>query len=153
MSSQNVKEKITELEKRFNELKKACRECLEKCKITVRRVTDALTGLPADEHKQFIESHLHTLRQSSDHYELIGMMSYTMNYLSYQLLDCIVDGFKLEIKNDMETYKKDLKHFREETPLAFFAKHRQIRPSLQFRENVVEFDWPNDVTLEVVEQF
>ena len=159
MSSQLVKKMITELEERFSELKKACRECLEKCKITVKRVTNALTDLPADdvdEHKQFIENHSVALLQASDHYELFGMLSYNMNYLSYQLLDYIVDEFKLQIKNDMETYKKDLEQFREKTSLALFCrtqKKRRIRLSPEFREMVAGFDWPDDVTLEVVEQF
>ena len=161
LTSHCVKEKIRELEKKFNELKKACRECLEKCKITVRRVTDALTDLPADdvdEHKQFVENHFHTLCQSPDHYELFGSLSFNMNYLSYQLLDYIADEFKLEIKNDMETYKKDLEQFRKKTPLNLFCRtqKRHVTPPADFKEVVAKFEWPenrDDVTLEVVEQF
>ena len=160
-SSDCVKEKIGELEKKFNKLKKACRECLEKCKITVRRVTDALTDLPADdvdEHKQFLTSHLKILYRANDTDELIGMLSFNMDYLSYQLMDYITDEFKLGIKNDMETYKKDLEQFRKKTPLTLFCRtqKRHVTPPADFKEVVAKFEWPkdrDDMTLEVMEQF
>ena len=161
MTIRYVQAKIRHLEKRFNELKRACRACLEKCKITVKRVVDALTDLPADdvdEHKHFIESHLKVLYQSSDHSELFGALSFNMNYLSYQLLDYIADEFDLEIKNQMMAYKNDLQHFRKNTPLILFCQtqKRHVSPPADFQEVVAKFEWPqnhNDVTLEVVEQF
>ena len=64
MTSRYVQAKIRRFEKRFNELKKATRLSLEKRKISVKQVADALTSLSADdfdEHKQFLESHLSVL--------------------------------------------------------------------------------------------
>ena len=90
-------------------MKTACRECLERLKVPVSRVVDALTDLPADDmekHKQFLESHVKVLYQSDNHSELFGTLSFNVNYLSYQLVDCITDEFKLEVKYDMEIYKK-----------------------------------------------
>ena len=55
----------------------------------------------------------------------------------------------------MVAYKKDLKRFREKTPLILFSqtqKKRRLRLEPAFHEMVAEFDWPEDVTLEVVEQ-
>ena len=161
MTSRYVQAKIRRFEKRFNELKRACRACLEKCKVTVTRVVDALTDLPADdveEHKQFIQSHIKVLYQSSNHSELFGTMSFNMNYLSYQLLDYIADEFKLEIRKEMEAYKNDLQQFRKETPLILFCRtqKRHVTPPADFQEVVAKFEWPqnhDDVTLEVVEQF
>ncbi|CAI8017373.1 hypothetical protein GBAR_LOCUS10554 [Geodia barretti] len=56
----------------------------------------------------------------------------------------------------MEAYKLDLQRFRQKTPLALFCqcqKRRRRKPSKDFKEVVAEFDWPHEVTLEVVEQF
>ena len=161
MTCRYVQAKIRQFEKRFNELKRACRACLEKCKITVKCVVDALTDIPADDvdqYEQFIQSHLKVLYQSSNHAELFGTLSFNMNYLSPQLLDYIADEFKLEIENEMEAYKKDLERFRMKTPLTLFCRtqKRRIRLSPELQETVANFDWPHDlngVTLEVVEQF
>ena len=157
MSSQYVKAKIRQFEKRFNNLKRATRECLVKQKVSVRRVADTLTSLPAGEHKQFLESHISALYQSLDHSELFGLVNPKWNYLSYHLLDILVRRFEIEeVKGEMAAYKEDLQQFREETPLTLFCqtqKKRRVRLDPKFQEMVAEFDWPNDVTLEVVEQF
>ena len=159
MTIRYVQAKIRQFEKRFNELKRACRACLVKSKITVKHVVDALTDLPADdvdEHKQFIESHLEVLYQSSNHDVLFGTLSFNiMNYLSPQLLEHIADELKLGIKNEMEAYKDDLQKFRKKTPLTLFCRtqKRRIELSPELQEVVAKFDWPHDVTLEIVEQF
>ena len=46
--------------------------------------------------------------------------------------------------------------FKLETPLTVFCetqKRKRVDPTPQFREAVAEFDWPENVTLEIVEQF
>lgn len=132
---------------------------MERRKIAVKQVVNVLTSLPADdvdEHKQFLEGHLSVLYNASDHSELFGALSFNWNYLSYHLLDYLIRQFGLEVKGEMEAYKKDLQRFREKTPLTLFCrtqKKRRIRLSDDFQEMVAEFDWPEYVTLEVVEQF
>ena len=160
MTSQYVQAKIRRFEKRFNELKKAARTGLEKCNISVKQVVDALTSMPADdleEHKQFLNDHLSELFSSADLSELFGRMSVLhWDYLSYQLLDFIISEFGLDVAEEMEPYKLDLQRFREKTPLDLFCqsqKRRRRKPSEEFQEVVAEFDWPHQVTLEVVEQF
>ena len=160
MTSQYVQAKITKFEKRFKELKKATRECLEKKKISVKQVMDALTSMPADdleEHKQFLKENLNDLSDSSDIPELIAKLSLLYwNYLSYQLLEYLIKEFGLEVEREMEIYKLDLQRFRQKTPLALFCqsqKRKPRKPSEEFKEMVAEFDWPHEVTLEVVEQF
>ena len=160
MSRMYVRAKIKEFESRFNDLKNASRECLEKQGVAVQRVADALTTLKADyvdEHKQFLESRLSALYQAADHSELFGTMNFHWDYLAYHLLDHLIREFKLEeVKGKMETYKADLQLFREKTLLKLFClshKRRHIKPPPGFREVVAEFEWPADVTLEVVEQF
>ena len=125
----------------------------------VTQVVDALTSLPADEvdeHKLFLKSHLHILCGASDLFELFGALSFNWNYLSYQLLDYLIREFDLDVKADMEAYRKDLQQFRESTPLTLFCrtqKRRHVDPPSQFQEVVAKFNWPDNVTLEVVEQF
>ena len=160
MTSQYVRAKIKKFEKRFNELKKATRAGLEKRSISVKQVVDALTSMPADdieEHKQFLYDHLSELYSSEDLSELFGKLSLLhWDYLSYQMLDFIISEFGLDVAEEMEAYKLDLQRFREKTPLDLFCqsqKRRRRKPSKEFQKVVAEFDWPHQVTLEVVEQF
>ena len=141
-------------------MKWATRDALKQSNIPVKKIVDSLADLPADdvpEHKQFLESFLNVLYQAADQVELFGTLNTQLNYLSYDLLDHLVGEFKLGIiKNDMEKYKEELKRFRAKTPLKLFCetqKKRHIKLSSEFREVVAIFNWPNDVTLEVVEQF
>ena len=141
-------------------MKRDCRDGLTKKKIPVPQVVDALTDLPADDidqHKHFLESHLSVYYQANDHAELIGQLSFHMNYLSYHLLDYLGNEFDLvEVKGKMTIYKSDLQQFRKKTPLALFCrtqKRKRIKPTAEFREMVAEFEWSENVTLEDVEQF
>lgn len=160
MTCDYVQAKIKRFQKRFHQLKNNARENLEKYGVGVKRVADSLTSLHADdedEHKQFLESHVSVLFNASNHSELFGTMNFHWNYLNYQLLDHLVEEFDLElVKEDMDTYKKDLQRFREKTPLALFCqaqRRRHIQAPTEFREMVAEFDWPDEVMLEDVEQF
>ena len=141
-------------------MKRDCRDGLTKKNIPVPQVVDALTDLPADdidEHKHFLESHVSVYYQANDHAELIGQLSFHMNYLSYHLLDYLGNEFDLvEVKEKMTIYKSDLQQFRKKTPLALFCrtqKRKRIKPTAEFREMVAEFEWSENVTLEDVEQF
>ena len=159
MTLRYVQAKIKQFERRFNTLKIGSRECLKKMKITINQVADALMSLPADdidEHKQFLEANLKAIYQAVDHYELIGVLSLNMNYLSYHLLDYLISEFNLEVKREMNAYKIDLQRFRESTPLTLFCKtqkKKRRKPPPDFQEMVAEFEWPQNVTLEIVEQF
>ena len=141
-------------------MQESTRECLEKRGIGVKRVADALMSLPADdviEHKQLLQSLANFLYQAINLSALFGIMSLNWNYLYYQLLDHLIKEFEvIEVKGEMEAYKKDLQKFRIKTPLTLFCrtqKRRRLRLDPEFREVVAEFDWPEDVTLEIVEQF
>ena len=160
MTVQYVQAKIRQFQKRFNALKESTIECLERLRVPVKRVAHALTSLPpddVDEHKQFLRDNLSALFQAPDHSELFGIMNFHWNYQNYQLLDHLIREFDLEgVKGEMKTYKEDLQLFRKKTPLKLFCqsqKKKYIKPSPDFLEVVVEFDWPDDVTLEVVEEF
>ena len=160
MTVQYVQDKIKQLEKRFNALKKSTIECLERLRVPVKKVADALTSLPADdmdEHKVFLRDNLSALYQASDHSEQFRTMNFHWNYQNPQLLDHLIGEFNLEgVRGDIKTYKEDLQQFRKKTPLKLFCqsqKKQHINPPPEFCEAVAEFDWPNNVTLEVVEKF
>ena len=152
-----VQANIKQFEKKFNALKESTRECLERLQVPVKRVADALTSLPADdvdEHKQFLESHLSALYQAHNHSELFGTMNFHWNYQNPQLLDHVVQEFNLEgVKGEMKTYKEELQQFRKKTPLKLFCQSQKkcIKPPPDFDE--VHLNLPDDVTLEVVEEF
>ena len=146
---------------KFDVLKNSVRGCLEKKPIAVSRVADALTSLSPDhddEHdRKFLESRTSALFRAASIAEQFGIMNPHWSYLDPSLLDHLVKKFDLkEMKGEMETYKSDLGQFRRKTPLTLFCRaqrRKRVRPSPDFQEVVAEFDWPNDVTLEAVEQF
>ena len=146
---------------KFDVVKNRVRECLEKKAIAVSRVAGALTSLSPDhddDHgRKFLESRTSALFRASSIPEQFGMMDFHWNYLDPSLLDHLVRRFDMkEMKGEMETYKSDLGQFRKKTPLTLFCRaqrRKRVRLSPDFQEVVAEFDWPNDVTLEVVEQF
>ena len=151
---------IEELKKRFNHLKMATLECLEKHEVHVKRVADVLTSLSPDDdecHRMFLESHIRNLYTAADHFELFGTMNFHWNYLDPSLLNSLVTELELvEVKPDMTTYQSDLQQFRMKTPLNLFCQtHRRKRVKLspEFQEMVAEFMLPGVMTLEDVEQF
>ena len=161
-SSEEVKEMISDLNKRFDSLKNSVKQCLMKLRVSVKRVVDVLTSLQPHEdnyhhNKMFLKSHVRVLYQAADIPELFGTMNFHWNYLNPSLLDHLVHRLALEEpKQQMEVYKSDLQQFRMKTPLTLFCqtlKRKKVKPPPEFREMVAEFDWPENVTLEDVEQF
>ena len=151
---------IDELEDGFDNLKNAIRECLEKQRVLVSKFADVLTSLSPDfdkQHKLFIGSHITALYRAANISEQFGTMNPHWNYLDPSLLEHLVKKFRLEVmKRQIEGYKSDLQQFRKKTPLKLFCqtqRRRKRRPQEDFEKMVVEFDWPEDVTLEDVEQF
>ena len=158
-SSDEVKKMIMELYKRFNDLKNNIKECLTKYNILVTEVADVLTSVSPDgddSHKMF-ESHVEKLYTAANHSVLFGHMNFHWSYLDPSLLTRLVRELELkDVRERMEEYNLDLQQFRKQTPLYLFCrtqKRRKIQLSPEFRKMVAEFDWPNDVTLELVEQF
>ena len=159
-SSGEVKIMIDTSKKQFISLRNNIRECLERQKVLVSSVADVLTSLSPDDevrHKMFVMCHVKGLYEASSIFELFGVMNCHWNYLDPSLLELLVKEFDLvEIKDQIEAYKSELMQFRMRTPLALFCqtqKRRRQRPDEDFKKMVVEFDWPENVTLEDVEQF
>ena len=123
-------------------------------------VVERLTDLRADDklsHKVFLEGNIHGMFRADDHLELFGTLNSHWDYLAYHLLDHLIREFSIRnMKGEMEEYKLDLKRFRRATLLRLFCqaqRGKRFRPPAEFSEMVVEFDWPDTVTLEVVEDF
>ena len=158
--TEEVKYTIGILKTKFNGLKKKIRECIDKRKVAVTDVPDALTSLSPDDdeyHQRFLEGHIEKLYAASSNTVLFGTMNFHWNYLDPSLLDHLVTELELvEVKPDMTTYQSELKQFRLKTPLNLFCKtqrKKKVELSPKFKEMVAEFGLPNDVTLEVLEQF
>ena len=85
-------------------------------------------------------------------------MNFYWNYLAYHWLDHLIGKFCSEdIKGEMKQYEDDLQHFRRETKLRLFCqaqtkRHCEPLPP-GFRKVAIDYNWPDTVTLEVVEAF
>ena len=156
-TSEQVGERKNELDKNFANYKSAVKECLKRQRKSIKKIVDVLTSAEVDDYQStFLESKVNQLCEAANVDLLFATMNFNWNYLDPSLLDLLVTEFDLEVKPQMEAYKSELKQFRMQVPLALFCqvcKRKRLRPSADFEEMVAEFDWPNDVTLEVVEQF
>ena len=159
-SSAEVKMMIDILTEHFNSLKNTIRECLERQKVCVARVVDVLTSLSPDEDERyriFVLSNVSSLYKAASISEVFGVMNCHWNYLDPSLLQLLVKKFNLvEIKDEVEAYNSDLKQFKMRMPLNLFCQAQKKRRRWQpenFQGMVAEFDWPENVTLEDVEQF
>ena len=154
-----MKKRINELYKRFNELKDYIKECLERHNVLVTKVVDVLTSVSpdGDDSHELFRKDLAELYAAADHSVLFGRLNYHWSYLDPSLLTRLVRDLELkDVKERMHVYDLDLQQFRKQTPLSLFCrtqKRKKIELSPKFRKMVAEFDWPKDVTLEVVEQF
>ena len=148
------------LKNKFYSLKKATRECLERKKIPVQDVAGVLMSLSPDDdecHRMFLESRIKVFATAVNNSELFFTMDFHWNYLDPSLLNHLVTKLELvEVKPHMTTYQSELQQFRMKTPLNLFhktQKKKKIKLSPEFKEMVAEFKLPNDVSLEVLEQF
>ena len=157
-----MKTSIEEFEDRFKHLKKSTQKCLisRGTHAGVKIVAEYLTDLSADDmpdHKVFLEGKIHILFSARDHHELFSIMNLHWDYLSYHLLHHLIVKFvDDEVKCKMAVYGVELKHFMKVAPLKVFCEaHKKRRQKLpeDFAEMVCMFKWPDNVTLEVVENF
>ena len=160
VSKEQVMVTIEVLKKKFNGLKKATRECLEKHKILVQDVAEVLTSLSPDDdecNRMFLESHIKVIATAGNNSELFLTMNFHWNYLDPSLLNHLVTELELvEVKPNMITYQSELQQFRMKTPLNLFhqtQRKKKVELSPKFKEMVAKFELPKDVSLEVLEQF
>ena len=159
-SVDTVKKMILELNTRFNYLKRSIGVCIEKQNIPVNRVADVLTSLSPDDDgykRVFLESHIRFFVAATSVFDLFVTMNFHWNYLDPSLLAHLVRELGLcEVDLLMKLYSSDLQYFRRVTTLTLFCqaqKEKRAKLALDFQEVIAEFDWPENVTLEDVEQF
>ena len=137
-------------------------KCLEKCKIVVSMVVYLLSQILGSEHQIFVETNHQVLEESKSHMELFKKLNFYWSYLSFDLLDKLLDELVEEnsdfgsIKVDMEKYKEGIQIFRESTKLALYCEavpHSDCDPPPGFYKMVTKHQWPETVTLEDVERF
>ena len=78
--------------KRFHLLKNVVRRCLEKHKVPVKRVVDALTSFPAEDddyRKVFLQNHIGDLFKVTDNFELFASLNFHWKYFDPSLLETI----------------------------------------------------------------
>ena len=150
--------------RRFNAIKIATINCLEKCEIAVTMVAFLLTSIRSvDEHTVFLREYNKDFNACNNHWELFGLLNLYWSYLAYDLLDQLIESLALEnslfesVGRDMAVYKNDLQQFRKHTTLELFCQAEPSRldddPPPGFRKVVVQHNWPNSVMLEDVEKF
>ena len=155
---------ISKLKIRFINLKHSIMECLEKNKVPVYKVADGLTSLSPDDdehHIMFIESHVKDISTAENHSSIFGTMNLHWNYLDPSLLTHLVTGLGTvlgleDITAEVESYESELMQFRMNTPLKVFCrcqKRKMIQLPPGFKKVVSEFNWPENVTMDIVEQF
>ena len=160
-----IEEYIGVLENQFDTLKKDAIRLLERSKFPVKEVVYELSTLSATEknehNKLFIKEETKKLRNSEDQMELFGQLNCYWTFLSPHLLEHLVKKLPplADIKSDMEAYTKDLKMFREKTPLDLFCKvdERCFEQPEGFEELVVKFEKKvkpkSKLTLQDIEKF
>ena len=147
----------------FNTIKEATFVTLLDCRIAVITVVYMLlSAVRTKEHKRVLEEKEKSLSKSVDHLELFEQLDPHWNYLSYDLLDMLLEKVTMtnssfqHIRNEMDIYKNDLRNFRERTELNLFCQalpHEEYDHSLEFRKLVLAHQWPKTITLEDVELF
>ena len=176
-SVEEVKAEIESFEDRFNTMKLSTIKCLEKIQISVMAIVYILTSLRAvyrGQYKVLLKKKIEKLNQCPNHWMLFGSLNSYWNYLSYHLLDHLIKEVSLnyrfltdvegttveqcltDVKRQMSLYKRDLKRFRQQTPLEVFCQAENWStddPPPEFKKVVVKFNWPNTTTLEDVEMF
>ena len=164
-----LQEQVKGFHRRFNSMKLATIQCLETCRITIATVVFLLTSA-LSENKAFLDQKHKELHESKNHLELFEVLNLYWNYLSFGLLDGLIDGLSDEkssdfgdIKKLMNQYKEDIQKFRENTKLVLFCQLdysmlavnqlQPCNPPPGFQKMVVEHQWPETVTLKDVEEF
>ena len=161
-----AKHHVNEFRRRFNNIAEATILCLITCDIAVATMPFFLTQITTlDDHKLFLDKKIDEFGKCETHWVLFGKLNLYWNYLAYDLLYQLIKvlynrhkQFKRAHK-DVIAYKKDIKHFMKCISLKLFCAIERKSLSLEggppagFTELVLEFSWPNTVTLEAVETF
>ena len=161
LDKQSVKQQVRELERRFSDLVDCTYETLLQKKVddNVRSFCSRLLSLDVSrkfEHQKFINEHL-VIIEGTTFDVLWARLNNYWNFLNFNLLECIVDKYKIEeLQREMKSYVHDLKSFRKATRLCDFIECWPVQgetpPVVDLQEFVIKmnYDWDN-CTLEDLE--
>lgn len=145
---------------KFHTMEVSTVQCLEKCHITVMKVLHLLSIICGRNNDT-------TLYNSKNNCILFAKLKFYWNPLSYSLFYRLLGKLTVErkefrrIRNEMTVYIKDIEKFRETTTLILFC---EVAPDILnlrqtcnlppgFQKMVIEYEWPETVTLKDVEDF
>ena len=87
-----------------------------------------LSVVRVKEQEKMLEEKLVSLCKSEDHFELFEVLDPYLDYLSYDLLDMLLekvtpldDSFQ-SVRSEMDLYKQDLQEFRKRTSLELYCQ-------------------------------
>ena len=162
-----VKEKVENFSKRFNEMTIDTRVALQKSNTTPKEVIVLFTMPSAyletrDAHMEFLD----TLNTAADILDLFIALNKYWDHFNYHLLEHLITATGIEVYIDrekcvhlqeaMEQYIKEMDVFRRQTTLGVyckvFVKQKKEVPK-NFRELVTKHDWSETNTLQDVEDF
>ena len=84
---------------------------------------------------------------------LVGYLSTLELSKSLYAASIVTKLYLTEGEEPMKAYMTDLQLFRETTPLYLYYQTQTTRRRAEFKELVVEHNWPRSATLEDVDKF
>ena len=166
-----VKSKIKELIDKFQSLKEATRDQLEKEGIGIRCLVDIITSLPAprkEPHEEFLVTHTDVLLSCRNIAGVFIYLNMHWEYLNYDILAQIITEFPRRMKEQkflpwrklirqLSSYRVQLRRFVEETTLEQFQEadedKRFMKPPEGFIELVTLHKWEKPILLKNVVDF
>ena len=159
--NQMTKQKIRNLEDKFNELADKTFDEIEEGNPNVKRFRARLVSLSfkyQEQHKDFFQQLTEDIEKDTTIDHIWMKLSHYWNFLNYSLLENLVHKYGSHtLKADMRNYLEQLKEFRTNTRLCEFAKYcdkisRKL-PEKDLQEFVVKLkkSW-DECTLEDLEE-
>ena len=149
------------LQQRFRSIRKSTIHCLVKCQVAIVTVVSLVTSiLGFDVRKAFQEKRQKDLHQCKDHWELFGHLNFYWNYLSFNLLQQLLNEHALkdcsDVQKEIVVYADDVERVRQDTTLLLFCRVASdkcllIRPG--FQKMVTEHNLPETATLQDLDEF
>ena len=110
--------------------------------------------------KTFQEKNQKDLHQCKDQWELFGYLNFYWNYLSFNLLQQLLNEHALkdcsDVKKEMTVYANDVERFRQDTTLLLFCcigSEKYLLIPSGFQKMVTEHYLPETATLQDLEEF
>ena len=156
-----LEDRMKGLQQRFRSIRKSTILCLVKCQVAIVTVVSLVTSiLGFNVRKTFQEKYQKDIHQCKDHWELFGYLNFYWNYLSFNLLQQLLNENALkdcsDLKHEMVVYADDVERFRQDTTLLLFCcigSEKYLLIPSGFQKMVTEHTLPETATLQDLEEF